>query len=86
MRHITRSFVRLALAMPMIVGLPLTALANGPLAVCTPGQPFLWPAGGTNIPYNPDQGDLGPLPNAAAVTLVGTLGTGGPVRGFAMVP
>ena len=80
MRHITRSFARLALAslmmmgtiVGMIAGLPLTALANGPLAVCTPGQPFLWPAGGTNIPYNPDQGDLGPLPNAAAVALVGT--------------
>jgi len=72
MRYITRSFARLALATLMTMGLPLTALANGPLAVCTPGQPFLWPAGGTNIPYNPDQGDLGPLPNAAAVTLVGT--------------
>ena len=72
MRHITRSFARLVLATSMVAGLPLTALANGPLAVCTPGQPFLWPAGGTNIPYNPDQGNLGPLPNAAAVALVGT--------------
>ena len=57
MRHITHSFARLALVtsmtMGMIAGLPLTALANGPLAVCSPGQPFLWPAGGTNIPYNP---------------------------------
>jgi hypothetical protein len=76
MRDITRSFARLALATLMttglIVGLPLTALANGPLAVCTPGQPFLWPAGGTNIPYNPDQGSLGPLPNGAAVALLAT--------------
>jgi hypothetical protein len=72
MRYITRSFARLALASLMIAGLPLTALANGPLAVCTPGQPFLWPAGGTNIPYNPDQGNLGPLPHAAAVALVGS--------------
>jgi hypothetical protein len=72
MRNMTRSFARLALAWLMIIGVPLTALANGPLAVCTPGQPFLWPGGGTNIPYNPDQGDLGPLTNAAAVALVGT--------------
>jgi hypothetical protein len=72
MPNTTRSFAHLALCVLIVVCLPLTALANGPLAVCTPGQPYLWPAGGTNIPYNPDQGDLGPVPNAAAVALVGS--------------
>ncbi|MGB5411778.1 MAG: pre-peptidase C-terminal domain-containing protein, partial [Woeseiaceae bacterium] len=52
------------------LSLAAPALAGGPLAVCEPGVPYLWPNGGTNIAFNPDQGNLGPVPGPAAVSAV----------------
>jgi len=64
------SAVRLSafvLAVSVFVAPP--AFAGGPLANCASGQPYLWDTGGP-IFFNPDQGDLGPVNNAAAVALV----------------
>jgi hypothetical protein len=69
MKNIQRLSAHFAVA---LFCLAAPVLAAGPLDVCTPGQPFRWPAGGTNIPFNPDQGNLGPLTNAQAITLVAT--------------
>lgn len=55
-------FASLAVAAP--------ALAGGPLANCNSGQSFLWPNGGSNIQFNPDQGNLGPVPGPVAIALV----------------
>ena len=47
-----------------------TAQAGGPLEVCQSGVPYLWPNGGQNVPFNPDQGALGILDSTAAVQAV----------------
>jgi hypothetical protein len=65
-----RLAIALVLALTAIVAAAPAAHAGGPLALCNNGQPFLWPGGGANIPFNPDLGPLGPLTNAQAVAAV----------------
>jgi len=63
----TPAFARLLVTAAIGLVPATQALAGGPLAVCESGRAFLWPAGGANIPFNPDQGPLGPLTHAQAV-------------------
>jgi hypothetical protein len=65
MKH-TRALVVAALTAAALAS-ALPAQAGGPFVIFRPGQPYLWPGGGANIPFNPDQGGLGPLDNAGAV-------------------
>lgn len=70
MKSIKQKFASLVGFATLFAAVP--SLAGGPLAVCEPGVPYLWPNGGTNITFNPDQGNLGPVPAASAVALVGS--------------
>jgi hypothetical protein len=67
------TFQRIALVvLTALLFVPAPANAGGPLANCDDGVPFLWPNGGRNIGWNPDQGNLGGLSKAAADQFVGT--------------
>lgn len=63
-RHTSRPGIAVIAVLFALVG---RADAGGPLLVRSPGVPFTWAANGVLIPFNPDQGGLGPLDNAGAV-------------------
>ena len=71
MRSALHAALRPVFVLAALLSFAPSAFAGGPLEVCRPGVPFAWPNGGANIPWNPDQGSLGPLTNASAVSLVG---------------
>jgi hypothetical protein len=55
----------------LLVGLPGLATAGGYLVVTNTGVPYAWD-NSAPIPYNPDQGGLGTMNNAAAVAFTQT--------------
>jgi len=64
------SVARLALLAGVMILAGTQAFAADSLVVCQSGVPFAYPGGGTDIPFNPDQGGLGPLTNAQGVAAV----------------
>jgi hypothetical protein len=71
MRSALPAALRPVFVLAALLSFAPAAFAGGPLEVCRPGVPYAWPNGGANIPWNPDQGELGPLTNAAAVSFIG---------------
>jgi hypothetical protein len=57
----------LLVSLVVFVSMAARTDAGGPLLLVAPGQPYRWANGGVGIPFNPDQGGLGPMNNAQAV-------------------
>jgi hypothetical protein len=63
----TRHPLTILAAASLLLMAAVQSFAGGPLLLRAAGKPFLWPNGGRMIPFNPDQGGLGPLTNTQAV-------------------